>query len=224
MEHGDAVKSGVYTIRHLDSGNSYVGSAYHLARRIADHKRKLRSGRHSNKKLQNAWNLYGEASFSFATILECEKRHVLFYEQRAIDTLDTFRSGYNLRPRADNNGGWKMGPAGREKLRAAHSGRKQSAETIQKRADTVRGTKRSPETKERMAEAQRGKKMSLEARAKMSSRIYSPELRAKMSAIKTGVVMSEETKKKMSASAKAWRVRARDLQRAESPTFTPESK
>lgn len=62
---------GIYTISNEVTGDCYVGSttvSFHNRRR--DHFKNLRKGTHHSRKLQNAFNKYGEASFKFNPI-EC---------------------------------------------------------------------------------------------------------------------------------------------------------
>ena len=62
----------IYRIR-CASGAAYIGSTYHLARRVVEHRRDLRKGNHPNASLQRLWNLHGEGSFTFAALAECEE-------------------------------------------------------------------------------------------------------------------------------------------------------
>jgi predicted GIY-YIG superfamily endonuclease len=41
-------KVGAYTIEHIDSGSVYHGSTGHLYRRVIEHQKDLRSGKHAN--------------------------------------------------------------------------------------------------------------------------------------------------------------------------------
>ncbi len=77
--------SGVYQIRCIPTGKVYVGSAVNLRERWHHHKGSLRRGKHPNKYLQNAWNSYGEASFSFSILEYADRSDLLHAEQRWID-------------------------------------------------------------------------------------------------------------------------------------------
>jgi hypothetical protein len=55
--------------------------------RFRQHKTELRSGKHQNKHLQNAWFKYGEQAFTFKILLICLPEHMRDYEQRLIDGL-----------------------------------------------------------------------------------------------------------------------------------------
>lgn len=95
-----AHRSGIYTITNSVNGKCYIGSAVSLRDRRSKHFKELRGGTHHSTKLQNAWGKYGEHVFTFAPLLLCEKRDLLFYEQRAIDAYDAAKNGYNILPTA----------------------------------------------------------------------------------------------------------------------------
>lgn len=110
---------GVYTITHKESGKRYVGSALQMGKRFAEHKERLRKGKHHNILLQRAWQLYGAEAFEFKALLVCDKENKLFYEQRAIDgfkVTDT-KFGYNICPSAWDRVGAKHSPESREKIK-----------------------------------------------------------------------------------------------------------
>ena len=79
--------SGVYSITNTVNGDFYVGSSVNLRKRLNRHRRGLIDNCHGNAHLQNAWNLYGENSFTFETILLCDKSMTLYYEQALLDGL-----------------------------------------------------------------------------------------------------------------------------------------
>lgn len=60
----------IYKIINAINNKFYIGSAVKFGRRKATHLRLLRNGKHSNKHLQAAWDLYGENAFVFAVIEE----------------------------------------------------------------------------------------------------------------------------------------------------------
>jgi len=71
------MKMGIYKIINVINNKFYVGSAVNFSRRKARHFSELRNDRHSNKKLQNAWNKYGEEAFVFAVVEEVQDKAVL---------------------------------------------------------------------------------------------------------------------------------------------------
>lgn len=67
-----------------------------FTRRWSQHLRGLRKGSHHSKYLQNAWNLYGEASFAFAEIEQvADPAQLLSVEQQYFDNLNP---AYNMAP------------------------------------------------------------------------------------------------------------------------------
>lgn len=88
---------GVYKIINTVNGKFYIGSSKNIKSRWKQHIDKLRENKHGNTYLQNAWNKYGEQSFWFEIIEECEP-HVQFErEQYYLNTLNPFDNrGYNI--------------------------------------------------------------------------------------------------------------------------------
>lgn len=157
--------SGIYVISS-PSGGEYVGSAVNIRRRWHQHRTALRTFRHKNRKLQNAWNKYGESQIQFRVLLVCDKSTLIFFEQRAIDT---FLPKYNICQVAGSALGVKHSIETRQKLRLVHTGIKQSKETVAKRSLAMMGHKVCPQTRAKLA-AQRGWKHSEFAKAKMRDR------------------------------------------------------
>jgi len=62
----------LYAIKHNQSNNAYIGSTVNLRVRKQTHLRMLRKGNHHSSHLQNAWNKYGESSFSIVKIAEAK--------------------------------------------------------------------------------------------------------------------------------------------------------
>ena len=192
--------SGIYVISS-PSGGEYVGSAVNMRRRWHQHRTDLRTFRHKNGKLQNAWNKYGESQIEFHVLLVCDKSNLLFFEQRAIDALGP---RYNICPMAKNALGVKRSVETRLKLRIVHTGLKQSKETRAKRALAMTGHKVSAGTRAKLA-AQRGWKHSEFAKAKMRGRkLTSAQLSALRNAAignknRLGAVIPQEMRDRISA-------------------------
>lgn len=68
---------GIYKIINVVNNKFYVGSAVNFSRRKTRHFSELRTGRHKNTKLQNAWNKYGERAFVFVAVEEVEDKALL---------------------------------------------------------------------------------------------------------------------------------------------------
>jgi group I intron endonuclease len=155
---GVLTASGIYAISHIQSGKLYIGSAVNISKRKSVHVANLRTGKHHSIKLQRAWNKYGEESFEFKTLLVCDKKDLLFYEQRLIDGYDVVNAGYNVCPTAGSCIGVKQTAEDRAKKSAAMKGNKSSI-----------GVKQSPEHIAKRVAAHLGRKHSEESRAKMSA-------------------------------------------------------
>lgn len=63
---------GVYKIKNKVTGLCYVGQSQRVKKRVAEHFRLLRRNTHTNPKLQNAFNKYGEEAFEWTLEVECE--------------------------------------------------------------------------------------------------------------------------------------------------------
>jgi len=64
---------GIYKIVNKKSGLCYVGQSQRVKKRVSEHFRQLRSNKHPNPKLQNAFNKHGEDSFDWKIEVICEK-------------------------------------------------------------------------------------------------------------------------------------------------------
>jgi len=63
---------GIYKIVNAINGSCYIGQSQRVKKRIKEHFRLLNLNTHTNKKLQNAFNKYGESAFSWELEVECE--------------------------------------------------------------------------------------------------------------------------------------------------------
>lgn len=89
---------GIYKIINIINGKFYVGSSINIIGRWAKHKSDLRSKRHTNPHLQNAFNKYGEQSFNIEVIEEVKKENILSREQFWLDQTKSYlpQIGYNI--------------------------------------------------------------------------------------------------------------------------------
>lgn len=89
---------GIYLISNLINNKVYVGQSINIEKRWTQHKRELRNSIHENKKLQNAWNKYGEENFEFSIACECEEKQLNTLEQYYVFSLESYLSkgGYNI--------------------------------------------------------------------------------------------------------------------------------
>ncbi len=86
-------KCGIYQIQCRPTGGRYVGSSARIYSRWSEHRRQLRLVIHHSWRLQEAWSRYGEASFDFSILHECEREALEFAEQHWITLL---RPLYNI--------------------------------------------------------------------------------------------------------------------------------
>lgn len=98
------IKSGIYKITNSVNGKFYIGSSNDIKQRWNEHKSKLKSNRHVNKKLQNAWNFYGEDKFLFEVVESTDDNQSILFE-REQHYFDLFKPymrdiGYNICPKA----------------------------------------------------------------------------------------------------------------------------
>lgn len=185
-----ALKSGIYQIQHMESGKKYIGSAVDIKARWHGHRSQLRRGLHNNDKLQNAWNKYGEDAFDFSTLIICDKKDLIMYEQKVIDVYDVVCGGYNICPVAGNTLGVIPSEESRGKMRHAQLGRKHPEEVKKKISESHKGRKRTAEHVKNMADAKRG----------MKNKPATEERKKKIGLTHKGKITSEETKQKISIS------------------------
>lgn len=81
------MKSGVYEIRNIRTGDCYIGSSVNLDRRWKLHKQEFRRAQHHNRHLQSAWDKYGADAFVFTVLLLCPPSDLLLREQELLDSM-----------------------------------------------------------------------------------------------------------------------------------------
>jgi len=82
--------SGIYKIVNKINGKYYVGSSNDVCSKFGrwyEHRKNLIKNCHINKKLQNAWNKYGEHNFVFLFIESVNPNDLLLVEQKYLDLL-----------------------------------------------------------------------------------------------------------------------------------------
>lgn len=92
------IKTGIYKILNITNNKVYIGSATNLAKRWRDHKWYLNHNKHHNSHLQTSWNKYGENSFEFFILIECDIKELLIKEREFINNFNAFNNkfGYNV--------------------------------------------------------------------------------------------------------------------------------
>jgi|DEB19_MinimDraft_3_1074340.scaffolds.fasta_scaffold56684_2 group I intron endonuclease len=156
---------GIYKIINAVNNKFYVGSAVNFEKRKARHIWRLRRGDHINKRLQAAWNKYGEAAFVFAMveevpgdadILQAEnvwlKQHVgqVYCYNIATDATAPTRGWFGQK-----NPMWgrtfKHTESAKAKIGAASKARTQSEEEKAKRRATMRGRELPATTRQKIS-------------------------------------------------------------------------
>lgn len=199
--------TGVYQIFCTETGERYIGGTQNIERRFRGHRSELRSGKHYNKRLQQAWDKYGSGAFKFCLIEKCEVGQEKVREQVYLDNCDSL---FNIYKDANGPRGCVRSEETRARMSAAH--KNPSLETRAKISAAGKRRRHSEETRSRMSTAHKNR--SDEHRAKLSAaakaqwarekgKKLSDETRAKMSAAHTGKKLSDETRARMSAAAKA---------------------
>lgn len=186
--------SGIYRIVNTKNGKCYVGSALSGNKRREEHKNDLKSNRHHNRYLQNAWNKHGEECFKFEVLLYCDRENLLFYEQRAIDVYQSADGrGYNLSPTAGSTLGMEFTEEAKKKI----------SESLMGNIPWNKGKPWSDEMKLKLSKAHKGQV----SWSKGKTGVYSKDTIKKMSEARKGVVpwnkgktgvYSEGTRRKMS--------------------------
>ena len=171
--------SGVYEIVNTLNGKRYIGSSVNIRSRFQHHRAELRSGKHHNRHLQNAWDKYGEENFTFEVLFYCERSHTLVYEQQFLDNL---QPEYNV---AISASAPMLGLSVSDEVRAKISasmkgntnclGNKHTAEHIANFSASTKGHEVSAETRAKIGAANKGKssrrgyKLSEETKAKIGA-------------------------------------------------------
>lgn len=97
----DYSRPGIYRIVCRDNGKSYIGQSVNVGRRVADHRQSLRRGDHKNKHLQNAFNKYGEGSFSVVYSVFCAVEDLTRTEQYVVDLFSRHGGVFNNKAPVD---------------------------------------------------------------------------------------------------------------------------
>jgi len=196
MNHNN---SGIYKITNIINNHCYIGSAVNIQKRWTCHLSKLNKNEHHSQHLQSAWNKYTKDKFKFEVLFYCDKKDLIFYEQR---TIDTYKPEYNICLTAGSTLGFHHSVETKQKVSMAHKNKKDSKETKLKKSIARIGNK-NPNF---------GKKMSETLKQKLAilnkNRIITEETRGKLqkaskgNSYALGNILSDETKGKMSDSRK----------------------
>lgn len=88
---------GVYIIKSLESGRVYIGSSKRVRARIARHVKLLNNRKHHNDDMIGEWEKFGEDSFEFSLIEECNEDMLRVREFMWCKKYDVFNplNGFN---------------------------------------------------------------------------------------------------------------------------------
>lgn len=159
---------GIYQWRNVVNGKVYLGSSQDCSRRMLEHRSSLRRGAHVNKKLQAAWNKYGEANFEFSMLFTVfDRDHLEAVEQDFLDDRRATVTGYNLAPTAGNTAGWRASEETRQRMSAAAKKRDNTAQVLSM-AQACRGKKRPQYVIDAMQAGRRAAPLTDQSRQRMS--------------------------------------------------------
>jgi group I intron endonuclease len=163
--------SGIYKILNTANGKIYIGSAVSLDSRWRDHSWNLRRGKHPNRHLQGAWNIYGEDAFQFQVCERVEEGKLIEIEQFYLDKFKPYDPliGYNKSKIAGSTLGVPCSPERAAKIGHANRGRKQTAEHVLAKAPYGRSPTEETREKLRQIMLAKGHKPSPEALAKATA-------------------------------------------------------
>ena len=154
---------GIYKIINVVNNKFYVGSAVNFSRRKTRHFSELRTGKHNNAKLQNAWAKYGEQAFVFAVVEEVKDKALLLeaenrWLQAHVGKAYCYNIGVNATApmlgvggEASPTWGYKHSAKSLQKIGAASKARVQSDEEKAKRRQTMKGHAVSTSTRAKIS-------------------------------------------------------------------------
>ena len=163
---------GIYKITNRVNGKCYIGQSQDIATRFREHRYLLRQNKYGNRKIQNAWNKYGEENFIFEILEECMIEELDEKEIKYIKEYDSHCNGYNNTDGGDGVRGWKHSDEFKKKMSLSNqlNPRIPSQEQIERLIEynKTRDYHHSEETKKKIGNAHRGLKASKKAKENMS--------------------------------------------------------
>lgn len=166
------MNSGIYQIKNLSTGMSYIGRTIDWPARKRRHLSDLRAGRHKNPRLQHSWSSRSEQEFEFKLVWPEVVDRLEELESFVLE--ECFDTGRLYNAHKNSVGGFL--------------GQKHSEETKRKWSEARRGTTMSDIAKQRQAEtrsksvaweAHKTNMQSPEAIANRCAKASTPEIRAK---------------------------------------------
>jgi len=202
---GNSLKSGIYKILNTLNGRIYIGSAKEFKSRWKSHARHLKSGKHSNKYLQNDFNKCGAEAFEFhiLELTEGTQEERKLREQVYIDQYhDKQEQCYNHRKDA-----FAPDDAAIQQLRKTQSQRTkelwQDPEYRAKHEEKIREFTQTEEYRQKLSKAAKAKWTDPEFRQRAETIYQSEEFKQKVGEHSKALWQDEEYRAKQSESRKA---------------------
>ncbi len=217
----------LYSITNTVNNKRYIGITHNLKNRFYEHQYKLRNGKHHSKKLQRAWDKYGESSFSFSVLdtIEGDFLEASQVEVKTIEKYNSYYNGYNASFGGDGTNFAKITDETKAKLSEAMKGnhfglgKKRTAETRAKMSKSMKNCvdmddrrKRASEVfkklwadesfRDKMAKLNKGNKYSLGKKMPESARMAISEKQSGELNSFYGKSHSKETKELLSSISK----------------------
>ncbi len=108
---------GIYLIKNILNGKTYVGQSSDIDGRFRRHISALSKHSHANKYLQADWDRYGKEAFEFSILEECQEDELNDREKHYILVTNSFSLGYNMNIGGDGIRGYKHSLAEIQKMR-----------------------------------------------------------------------------------------------------------
>ena len=125
-------QAGIYQIKNVLNGHSYIGSTNNFYDRLIQHRSHLRKQKHHSVTLQRAYDKYGESNFEVNILEICSpiRDTLLYLEQKYLD----LNPEYNVSKIASHpsNTGHKMSERGKKILHDLYYGKKRDPEIVEK--------------------------------------------------------------------------------------------
>jgi len=164
------IKSGVYRIKNMRTGDFYIGSSKSLHSRKTDHFKNLKKGAHHCSKLQEAYDFEVDKSvFQYQIFIYCKPEDRIKFEQGCIDSMNP---EYNTARHAGSGKGLNHSEETKKKLREIRASQFQAPgeweQICKKISNTLTGVPKTESHKKAAADSRRGRNLSPEHRKKLS--------------------------------------------------------
>lgn len=155
------MKSGIYRIQNIRTGDFYIGSTKDFSKRMVLHYNLLRRKKHHNARLQNSFNKHGESVFIFGIVEICEPEVAL---ERESYYFQLWKPKYNIeRTPGRPTLGRQLAESTRQKIGMANSVNRMTESHFKKFREAseaymienhpMRGKKHRQESRKKMSES-----------------------------------------------------------------------